>query len=58
MSPNPNVLVETGYSWGKKDYGRTILIINKAFGDPNDLPIDMRHVRWPVDSHHATAGIN
>jgi hypothetical protein len=48
-SPNPNVLLETGYSWSKKDYDRTILVINKAFGHPKELPVDMSHIRWPVD---------
>lgn len=48
-SPNPNVLLETGYSWSKKDYDRTILVINKVFGHPEELPVDMSHIRWPVD---------
>ena len=47
-SPNPNVLIETGYSWGKKDYDRTILVMNHAFGKPDNFPIDMKHIRFPV----------
>ncbi len=48
QSPNPNVLLETGYSWGKKDYDRTILIMNQAFGIPEDFPVDMKHIRFPI----------
>jgi hypothetical protein len=47
-SPNPNVLLETGYSWALKDYDRTILIMNDAFGHPKDLPVDMDGLRWPI----------
>ena len=47
-SPNPNVLIETGYSWALKKYERTILIMNEAFGHPDGLPIDMSHVQWPI----------
>ncbi len=46
--PNGNVLLETGYSWAKKDYDRTILVINEAYGKPKDLPVDLGHIRWPI----------
>ena len=46
--PNGNVLLETGYSWAKKDYDRTILIMNEAYGEAKGLPVDMGHLRWPV----------
>lgn len=47
-SPNPNVLLETGYSWALKDYDRTILVMNNAFGHPKNLPVDMDGLRWPI----------
>lgn len=46
--PNGNVLIETGYSWAKKDYDRTILVMNEAYGIPEELPVDMGHLRWPI----------
>jgi hypothetical protein len=51
--PNGNVLLETGYSWAKKDYARTLLIMNTAYGNPNDtsLPADMMHLEYPVPYH-------
>ncbi|CAM1353038.1 hypothetical protein [Tenacibaculum halocynthiae] len=48
-APNPNVLLETGYSWALKDYERTILILNTAFGSSADLPVDMGSLRWPIE---------
>lgn len=47
-SPNPNVLLETGYSWALKDYERTILVMNEHFGHPKKLPVDMDGLRWPI----------
>ena len=47
-APNPNVLLETGYSWALKSHNRTILVMNKAFGNPVDLPVDMDGLRWPI----------
>ena len=35
-SPNPNVLIETGFSWALKGYDRTILVMNTAFGQPEN----------------------
>ncbi|WP_343330522.1 hypothetical protein [Polaribacter staleyi] len=46
--PNGNVLIETGYSWAKKEYDRTILVMNEAYGIPSELPVDMGHLRWPI----------
>lgn len=53
MYPNGNVLLETGYSWAKKDYARTLLIMNTAYGKPSDtnLPADMMHLEYPVPYH-------
>ncbi|MDC7997027.1 hypothetical protein [Gilvibacter sediminis] len=47
-APNPNVLLETGYSWALKDFDRTVLVMNTAFGDPSELPVDMSGLRWPI----------
>lgn len=47
-SPNPNVLIETGYSWALKSYERTILVMNTAFGSPENLPVDMGDKRHPI----------
>ncbi|WP_047416549.1 hypothetical protein [Cellulophaga sp. Hel_I_12] len=47
-APNPNVLIETGYSWGIKNFERTILVMNTAFGDPSLLPVDMKGLRYPI----------
>ena len=47
-SPNPNVLLETGFSWALKSYERTILVMNKAFGEPENLPVDMGDKRHPI----------
>ncbi|MBL4879738.1 MAG: hypothetical protein JKX82_00305, partial [Oleispira sp.] len=47
-APNPNVLLETGYSWALKTFNRTILVMNEAFGSPSQLPVDMKGLRWPI----------
>lgn len=48
MSPNPNVLVEAGYSWAKHDFRCTILVANIAFGDRTTLPVDLIGLRGPI----------
>jgi hypothetical protein len=47
-APNPNVLLETGYSWALKSFNRTILVMNESFGSPSELPVDMRNLRHPI----------
>ncbi|MDE0211506.1 MAG: hypothetical protein OXJ64_16695 [Boseongicola sp.] len=47
-APNPNVLIEYGYALHALDDRRIIGVFNEAFGDPNDLPFDIRHRRWPI----------
>lgn len=47
-SPNPNVLIESGYSFAKKGYKRTIFVMNTAFGEAEELPIDLKHLRHPI----------
>ena len=38
---NPNVLFELGYAWHKLGESRVILVLNEAFGSPEDLPFDI-----------------
>lgn len=40
--PNPNVLVELGYALRALGSERVILIFNRAFGKPEELPFDLR----------------
>lgn len=48
LSPNPNVLLETGYAWAKKGTYRTLAVMNDAFGTPEDLPVDLEGFRWGI----------
>ncbi len=47
-APNPNVLVEYGYALHALGEERIIAVFNKQFGNPEDLPFDLRHRRWPI----------
>lgn len=47
-SPNPNVLLETGYAWAKKGTYRTLAVMNEAFGSPEELPVDLKGFRWGI----------
>lgn len=47
-SPNPNVLIETGYAWAKKGAHRTLIVMNTAFGSPEELPVDLKGFRWGI----------
>lgn len=47
-SPNPNVLIEYGYALKAKGSGHVILAMNTAFGAPDTLPFDLRHLRFPL----------
>ncbi len=47
-SPNPNVLLETGYAWAKKGTYRTLVVMNEAFGFPEELPVDFKGFRWGI----------
>jgi hypothetical protein len=46
--PNPNVLIELGYAARCLGWKRTILVMNKASGDPSQLPFDILQHRWPI----------
>jgi hypothetical protein len=53
-TPNPNVLFELGYAWHKLGESRIILVLNQAFGSPEDLPFDISKrslVLYRRDSH-------
>ncbi len=41
-TPNPNVLVELGYAMKALGHERMILVFNKAFGQIEELPFDLR----------------
>jgi hypothetical protein len=40
-TPNPNVLFELGYAWHKLRESRIILVLNQAFGAPEELPFEL-----------------
>lgn len=40
--PNPNVLVELGYAIKSLGWERIIMVMNTAFGGPEQLPFDLR----------------
>lgn len=45
VSPNPNVMVETGYAARALTWSRVVMILNTAFGAIEDLPFDLRSRR-------------
>ncbi len=48
MLPNPNVMGEYGYALKSKGLDRILLAMNTAFGPPEELPFDLRHLRHPA----------
>jgi hypothetical protein len=42
LTPNPNVLLELGYALKSLGINRIILVMNKVFGQPEQLPFDLR----------------
>src|SRR5579885_897526 len=42
LTANPNVLVELGYAMKALGPGRIIMVLNRAFGPPEQLPFDLR----------------
>ncbi len=44
-TPNPNVLFELGYAVAHLGWSRIILVFNRAFGNPEDLPFDIDRQR-------------
>lgn len=47
-TPNPNVLLELGYAARSRGWERIIAVMNTAFGEPEALPFDIKHRKWPV----------
>ena len=43
--PNPNVFFECGYAVSQVGWERVLFLVNKAFGDPDGLPFDIKHRR-------------
>jgi len=46
--PNPNVLLELGYAAAKIGWDRIVLVMNTAYGNPDELIFDLRHRRFPL----------
>jgi hypothetical protein len=46
--PNPNVMGEYGFALHAKGLDRILLVMNTAFGSPEELPFDLRHLRHPA----------
>jgi hypothetical protein len=47
--PNPNVLIELGFAAKAIGWERTILVLNVAYGDAENLPFDILQHRWPIE---------
>lgn len=45
FTPNPNVLLETGYAARALGWDRVICLFNQQYGNPNDFPFDIDHRR-------------
>ncbi|HEY2585453.1 MAG TPA: hypothetical protein VGI81_06810, partial [Tepidisphaeraceae bacterium] len=45
---NPNVLIELGIAIRARGFGRLILVMNDAFGPPDDLPFDLKSHSFPI----------
>ena len=44
-TPNPNVMLELGYALKKLSFTRIVMVLNKAFGRPEELPFDLKMKR-------------
>lgn len=51
--PNPNVMVEYGWALSVlgRERSRFIPIMNTVYGDANQLPFDLTHVKAPIQFH-------
>lgn len=52
-TPNPNVMIEYGYALKTLGPERIVAVMNTHFGEPTELPFDMRHRRFPLSYHLA-----
>lgn len=48
LIPNPNVMIELGYSLSEIGWERIICVMNKHYGDESNLPFDLQNRRWPI----------
>lgn len=44
-SPNPNVLIELGYAVRSKGWSNIVMVMNRSYGPPEQLPFDLRSRR-------------
>jgi hypothetical protein len=53
LFPNPNVLIEYGYSLRSHSHTKIVGVMNTAYGKPDkeSLPFDLRHMLWPIQYH-------
>lgn len=56
-TPNPNVMFEYGYARRAKGDPRMLLVMNTAFGAPDDLPFDLNYLRHAV-GYEAPVGVS
>ncbi|MCP9935123.1 nucleotide-binding protein [Cyanobium sp. Candia 9D4] len=47
-TPNPNVLIELGYAVAELGWENVVLVMNSAYGGPEQLPFDLRGRRTVV----------
>ncbi len=41
-TPNPNVMIELGYASNAIGFDRIVMVFNRAYGTPEELPFDLR----------------
>lgn len=41
-TPNPNVMIELGYASNAIGFDRIVMVFNRAYGSPEELPFDLR----------------
>lgn len=46
--PNPNAMLELGYAAASIGWPSIIAVMNTAYGEPEILPFDLTHRRWPI----------
>jgi hypothetical protein len=46
--PNSNVLIELGYAFATVSDLCVLNVMNLEFGEPDELPFDLKHKRWPI----------
>lgn len=46
--PNPNVMLELGHAWNYHGINHVIFIQNTDYGDAENLPVDLKGLRFPI----------